>query len=216
MKQQLNLLKRLGAHQELLDSFAEACRINADLPTDFRSDFATLLEEHCRKFGFQDILPEKWFFRPHGLSGKYQRKDSAAVGDEAEAPAIEQAYRRGVAQGFYICKQLVGTKPIPDMDKLEKKIDDWRTRSIQKFGSRPGADERPPRKLFGARNSLSNRLRWTVLKRDNFRCVACGVSASEGAVLEVDHIEPVAKGGFDTINNLQTLCNHCNSGKTDT
>jgi 5-methylcytosine-specific restriction endonuclease McrA len=34
--------------------------------------------------------------------------------------------------------------------------------------------------------------------------------------LEVDHIVPVAKGGLDTIENLQALCNRCNSGKTDT
>ncbi|WP_407696757.1 HNH endonuclease [Sedimentitalea xiamensis] len=43
----------------------------------------------------------------------------------------------------------------------------------------------------------------------------CGISAKDGAVLQVDHIEPVAKGGSDEMNNLQTLCFDRNSGKSD-
>jgi len=34
-------------------------------------------------------------------------------------------------------------------------------------------------------------------------------------VLEVDHIEPKAKGGKDIMNNLQTACFDCNRGKRD-
>jgi len=55
--------------------------------------------------------------------------------------------------------------------------------------------------------------RWMVLARDGFRCVICGQSASDGAVLEVDHINPRSKGGDNRIDNLQTLCRKCNRGK---
>lgn len=58
------------------------------------------------------------------------------------------------------------------------------------------------------------RLRWTVLSRDNFRCIACGLSSKE-TVLHVDHIYPKAKGGLNTISNMQTLCALCNMGKSD-
>lgn len=56
-------------------------------------------------------------------------------------------------------------------------------------------------------------IRWQVFERDNFKCVACGVSAADGAILHVDHIVPRSKGGKDVIDNYQTLCHICNIGK---
>lgn len=215
MKKQLNLLKRLGAPQDLIDSFVEVCDINSRLPEDMRSNFPTLLEEQCRKFGFHGILPDGWFFRPYASAGAHYRKDVAVTQIQPEAPTIEQAYRRGVAQGFSLCRQLVQEKKIMDIEKQERSIDQWRKRSVQNFGSLPGSIERPPRKLFGGRYSISNKIRWIVLERDKFRCVKCGQAASSTATLEVDHVVPIAKGGFDLVENLQTLCNRCNSGKAD-
>jgi 5-methylcytosine-specific restriction endonuclease McrA len=216
MKKQVNLLKKLGAPQQLIDSFVEVCEINSQLPEDMRSDFPTLLEEQCRKFGFHDILPDGWLFRPYASAGANHRNDTAVMGAEPEAPTIEQAYRRGVAQGFSLCRQLVQDKREMDIERHEKRIARWRKRSVQRFGSPPGNEERPPRKLFGGRYSISNKIRWLVLQRDQFRCVKCGQAASSTVSLEVDHIVPVAKGGLDTIENLQALCNRCNCGKTDT
>lgn len=63
------------------------------------------------------------------------------------------------------------------------------------------------------RQSISNRLRHDVFKRDGYRCRECGASVEDGATLEIDHIIPVAKGGTNDINNLQTLCKECNRGK---
>lgn len=63
----------------------------------------------------------------------------------------------------------------------------------------------------------SLRLEWRVMKRDNFRCCACGRSPATalGVVLHIDHIVPWAKGGETTLDNLQTLCSKCNLGKSD-
>jgi hypothetical protein len=220
LRQQTNLLKRLGASQELVDSFVDVCNINSLLPEDQRSDFATLLEEQCRKFGFRDVLPDGWFFRPYALGGNSFRKDTAVTGEEPEAPAIEQAYRRGVAQGFANCRRLVqqdkNLREIKkEIEKEEQKIDSWRRRAVQSFSSLPGSDEPPPKRLFGGRDSISNRMRWAIFCRDKFRCVKCGQGAADNITIEVDHIVAVAKGGFDTIDNLQTLCGRCNSGKSD-
>lgn len=57
--------------------------------------------------------------------------------------------------------------------------------------------------------------RTMVLERDNYTCQMCGRTRYDGVKLEVDHIIPVAKGGSDNINNLQTLCFDCNRGKSD-
>lgn len=58
-------------------------------------------------------------------------------------------------------------------------------------------------------------LRYKVLSRDRFRCVACGRSPATdaGCKLHVDHIVPFSKGGKTTLENLRTLCAECNLGK---
>ncbi len=61
------------------------------------------------------------------------------------------------------------------------------------------------------------RLRFLVMKRDNFTCQACGASpAKDPAVnLHIDHIIPWSSGGETVFNNLQTLCAICNVGKSN-
>lgn len=65
---------------------------------------------------------------------------------------------------------------------------------------------------------VNGRLHFRVLKRDNFRCKACGRSpATEpGTTLHADHIKAWSKGGETVLENLQTLCEKCNIGKSDT
>ena len=60
------------------------------------------------------------------------------------------------------------------------------------------------------RKTLSVRKRFLVFKRDSYKCRMCGRSGIE---LEVDHKIPVAQGGSDALDNLQTLCFDCNRGK---
>ncbi|MEZ9451507.1 HNH endonuclease [Vibrio splendidus] len=64
------------------------------------------------------------------------------------------------------------------------------------------------------RKSLSKKIRFEVFKRDKFTCQYCGKTAPN-VVLEVDHIEPVSKGGTNDILNLIASCFDCNRGKTD-
>ncbi|MGH6935844.1 MAG: homing endonuclease associated repeat-containing protein [Methylocella sp.] len=63
----------------------------------------------------------------------------------------------------------------------------------------------------------SLRTRFRVMKRDNFSCRACGASPalSPGIALHVDHIVPWSRGGETIDENLQTLCEACNLGKSD-
>lgn len=65
------------------------------------------------------------------------------------------------------------------------------------------------------RKLMTDSLRYDIMKRDNFRCVLCGRSAQEGVKLHVDHIVPVARGGKTVPENLRTLCDQCNLGKSD-
>lgn len=60
-------------------------------------------------------------------------------------------------------------------------------------------------------------MRVRVLDRDNFRCVFCGRSpvADIGIKLHIDHIVPFSNGGRTALENLQTLCQECNLGKSN-
>jgi hypothetical protein len=63
----------------------------------------------------------------------------------------------------------------------------------------------------------SLRLRYKILKRDNFSCVVCGASPAKNSKVELhlDHIVAWNRGGETTEENLTTLCSKCNLGKSD-
>lgn len=63
------------------------------------------------------------------------------------------------------------------------------------------------------RKPMKPSLRFEIFKRDDYRCQMCGVTAKDGAKLEIDHIHPVSKGGSNNTSNLQVLCRDCNAGK---
>jgi 5-methylcytosine-specific restriction endonuclease McrA len=53
-------------------------------------------------------------------------------------------------------------------------------------------------------------VRAAVLKRDEERCVYCGLPA-----ITVDHVIPRSRGGSDDEDNLVACCSECNGGKGD-
>jgi hypothetical protein len=67
------------------------------------------------------------------------------------------------------------------------------------------------------RNGVPLKVRYAILKRDCYKCRACGNAPSydPSVVLMVDHIIPLSKGGEDSMENYQTLCQFCNAGKSD-
>ncbi len=67
------------------------------------------------------------------------------------------------------------------------------------------------------KREVNLRMRFKVMARDSFKCCICGRSPSStpGLVLHIDHIKPWSKGGETVMENLQTLCQDCNLGKSD-
>ncbi|HCF2189380.1 TPA: HNH endonuclease [Pseudomonas aeruginosa] len=58
---------------------------------------------------------------------------------------------------------------------------------------------------------VSPALRQAIFDRDDHECLSCGSRDK----LSIDHIVPLAKGGDNGFDNLQTLCKSCNSAKGD-
>ena len=67
------------------------------------------------------------------------------------------------------------------------------------------------------RREIPWNLRFKIYKRDNYKCVICGRSPATtfGIELHVNHIIPWSKGGKTKEDNLNTLCNECNIGKSN-
>lgn len=53
---------------------------------------------------------------------------------------------------------------------------------------------------------------WENLRHRIGRCMACGKT---GVRLTKDHIVPISRGGCDCIENVQPLCQPCNSSKSN-
>lgn len=62
------------------------------------------------------------------------------------------------------------------------------------------------------RQSISKKTRFEIFKRDGFTCQYCGATPPQ-AVLHIDHINPVSKGGDNAEHNLISACQSCNLGK---
>lgn len=61
---------------------------------------------------------------------------------------------------------------------------------------------------------VSDEIKRQIKERDGWRCLACG-AGGKGVRLQVDHIDPVYRGGKAEVYNLQTLCSRCNNLKRD-
>lgn len=58
---------------------------------------------------------------------------------------------------------------------------------------------------------ISSSVRLRVFHRDGMACLRCG--SDDIGKLRADHVVPESKGGPATLENLQTLCEPCNSWK---
>jgi hypothetical protein len=63
--------------------------------------------------------------------------------------------------------------------------------------------------VYNPGEGVSSATRERVFARDGYRCRACDGTED----LRVDHVRPRRYGGSNKMDNLQTLCNPCNSSK---
>lgn len=108
----------------------------------------------------------------------------------------------------------------------EKRYGTWR-KALGKFVEFINSEQIKPNKIIEKRLEITSRhktkrdinwrLRFLVMRRDNFKCVVCGRSPATNPeiILHIDHILAWERGGETVYTNLQTLCSICNIGKSN-
>ena len=119
---------------------------------------------------------------------------------------------RNALKAFVEYINLDSSKEIDEEELKENKINDK-----ENISKTVNVEKPLQKKEHRTSRNINARMRFKILKRDNFKCCACGASpAKDPSVdLHVDHIIPWAKGGETVVDNLQTLCSKCNLGKGD-
>jgi len=105
---------------------------------------------------------------------------------------------------FFIC---------PD-STIDYPIRRWSEEISKRFIEKIKSKLNYKKKKIKKRDPIETRLRHEVFKKDNYKCKECG-KGKEETTLHCDHILPVAQGGTDELDNLQTLCQSCNFAKSN-
>jgi 5-methylcytosine-specific restriction endonuclease McrA len=145
---------------------------------------------------------------------------------------IEKIWRTIGRQPY--CSDMIKPLSKYSISAYERRFGSW-TKALQSFLKYINEDDKPNisqhqkkqlnkldlkkkhESFHKTKRNISLRLRFKVLQRDNFKCKICGGSPADDPKikLHVDHIKPWSKGGETIIENLQTLCEKCNIGKSN-
>lgn len=172
---------------------------------------------YLRKFG-------SWF-NALEKAGLQKTRTPANIPEEDLFKNLEEIWIKLGQQPRYAAVQ----KPLSKyhVGTYENRFGSWR-KALEKFVAYVNDEERilseeaienlknEPSTKHKTKRAINWRLRFIIMKRDNFKC-KCGRSPATdpSVILHVDHIKPYSKGGETVPENLQTLCMVCNIGKSD-
>ena len=218
MKYKLKIHHRNTSDKELIDdlikiaNFLKKDSVTIDEYNENGEYHATTL---TRRFG-------SWFtaLEKAGL----KRTRTLGVTDEDYFQNLEEVWTKLGRQPKYNDMQKPFSKYVAGA--YEYRFGTWR-KALEKFVEYINHEEVPkidkeelkskPIKTHKTKRQVTLRQRFLVMRRDNFKCKNCGRSPAThpGLILEIDHVIAWSEGGETILENLQTLCEDCNRGKSN-
>ena len=218
MKFQLDTYNRNTPDQELLDDLIRVAneldksKVTIDEYNERGKFHATTL---TRRFG-------NWFktLEKAGL----EKTRNLNIPDDELFKNIEEIWLRLGRQPRY--QDIIKPVSLYSVGTYEKRFGTWR-QTLEQFVNYVNNQTDDKEELIEKKSTIESghktkreinwRLRFLVLRRDNFKCVACGRTPATDPtiVLHVDHVKAWDKGGETVFENLQTLCMTCNIGKSN-
>jgi 5-methylcytosine-specific restriction endonuclease McrA len=113
----------------------------------------------------------------------------------------ERDWRRNLIDEITSLRKSVNHSSKPDVREQFRRIEQVRNQPEYNSSNKSYKRREVP---FGRRKE--------IYTRDGYQCLRCGSKEQ----LTIDHIVPVAKGGTNDFDNLQTLCRSCNCQKQTT
>ncbi len=120
--------------------------------------------------------------------------------------------------------EMNSTNSLISGDTYKRRYRGWRS-ALDAFVARANENDVSPQSITGdsvgrkhrTPRKINYRLRFLVMRRDNFKCCITGRSPATdpSVILEVDHIVPWEQGGETVLENLQTLAKDINIGKSN-
>jgi hypothetical protein len=210
--------RRFGSWSEALKR--AGLQVNRHPPRISEEDLFQNIEEIWAKLGRQPRVTEIHKPLSKYSPGAYQKRfgtwrkaltkfvayinnEESRTSDSAE-PFISEDFKSSLGS-----IQAVPSVPVPAyVAKIE--VDPRAVEATDGLEIEPSAQ-------YKTKRNINWRLRFVVMRRDNFKCKKCGRSPATdpSIVLHVDHKIAWANGGETLLENLETLCSKCNIGKSD-
>ena len=113
---------------------------------------------------------------------------------------------------FYVQTEMIGKHTNEETILTIKKMVLSEDAKIQKLKKEVELLERLSTQDFkNKRSIIPDEVKLFVFNRDEGKCISCGSKEN----LQFDHIIPIAKGGSNSEENVQLLCQQCNLKKSD-
>lgn len=207
---------------------------------DLKRVALTLGRETLTRADYRSVgkFSERPFIRHFGSWGRALAAAGLHLSESGVRCDSDEDYFKGIEEAW----RLLGRQPKRDEVRsprsrvsgvsISRRFGSWRS-ALEEFVMFMNQTA-PPLPIEGQSNSataaplmprISNRsprtvpwrLRFLVMRRDAFRCCICGASPAmiPGTVLVIDHVDAWSNGGETTFENLQTLCEKCNGGKSN-
>ncbi len=158
-----------------------------------------------------------WFFAEHrvvtskGTVGRLDAGEHGRARTAVEAGGVAEVAREHdrvlwwASDGFYWGDPGMTSEDVALLLWDRQRRHDARLERLRKIRARE------EQAAEAQRTRIPEDVRVAVWVRDEGRCVRCGAEEE----LQFDHVIPVAKGGGNSMENVQVLCGDCNRLKSD-